>query len=29
MTAPGCYALQIDGLTFSRVVVFQVQKDTS
>jgi hypothetical protein len=25
MTAPGCYALQIDGQTFSRVVVFQVE----
>ncbi len=24
MTAPGCYALQIDGETFSRVVVFRV-----
>jgi hypothetical protein len=25
MTSPGCYALQIDGPTFSRVVVFRVE----
>jgi hypothetical protein len=29
MTGPGCYGLQIDGLTFSRVVVFQVRNATS
>src|SRR5262245_48943374 len=26
MTTPGCYALQIDGQTFSRVVVFSVEQ---
>jgi hypothetical protein len=25
MTAPGCYAVQIDGKTFSRIIVFRVE----
>jgi hypothetical protein len=25
MTSPGCYAFQIDGVTFSRVIVFRVE----
>jgi hypothetical protein len=29
MTSPGCYAMQIDGPTFSRVVVFRVEFTTA
>jgi hypothetical protein len=25
MTTPGCYAVQIDGTSFSRIIVFRVE----